>query len=213
MTPTYILYLITFLGFPILGFIIARHLDFEKSKKYLRSSFLVFVVHNILFFFGLSFKGDYSDYFVFSLEYLFLSLVICLLYKLTSSYAKILRTFGTIALVIGFLQGLIGIVMFIVISQDFETDTTYHFSSNNMTYQSRRYSFGFATLDDTRYTFETYREYDYLPFEKLINETDLFEFKSGLDFKNININIKYGIGGRILEFSSPNGKIFTTSIE
>lgn len=115
----------------------------------------------------------------------------------------------------GFLQGLIGILMFLVISQDYETDKIFNFNSNSKDYQSRRYSFGFATLDDTRYTFETYRAYDYLPFEKLINKTDLFELKSDLDFRddNFKVNIKDSVNKKLLEFSSANDKKYTTTID
>lgn len=105
--------------------------------------------------------------------------------------------------------------MFIVISQDYETGRIYNFNSNSKEYQTRRYCFGFTTLEDTRYTFETYREYGYLPFEKLINKTDLFELKSDLDFRENNfiVNIKDSADKKILEFSSANGKKYTTTID
>lgn len=215
MNPTYIIYLLTFLAFPILGLVISRYLDIEKSKKYLKWTFLFFASHNILFFLGLSIKGDYPDYFIFSLEYLFLSISTALLYKSTSFYTKAFRIIGTVILVIGFFQGLIGILMFIVISQDYEADKIYNFNSNEKEYKTRRYSFGFATLNDTRYTFETYREYSYLPIEKLINKTDLFELKCGLDFRDNNflIEIKENGNKRTLEFVSSNGQKYITTIK
>lgn len=215
MNPTYFIYLLTFLVFPVLGLVISRYIDLKKRKIFLRWTLVLFAIHNILFYFGLSIKGDYPDYIVFSLEYLFLSLTIFLLYKLTSGFSIIVRIIGTVLLFVGFVQGLIGVLMFIVISQDFETDKIYNFNSNNKDYQTRRYSFGFATLIDTKYTFETYREYDYLPFEKLINKTDLFELKSDLDFNDNNfvVNIKDNGDKKILEFSSTNCKKFTTTID
>jgi hypothetical protein len=215
MNPTYIIYLLTFLGFPILGFVISMYLDIERSKKYLQWIFFFFAIHNILFFLGLSIKGDYPDYFVFSSEYLFLCLTISLRYRSTDVYSKIFRIIGTVAIFIGFFQGLIGIVLFTVVSQDYETDRIYHFNSNSKNYQTRRYSFGFATLDDTRFTFETYRIYDYLPFEKLINRTDLSESKSGLDFSDnhFTVNLKDSVDKKTLEFSSTSGKKYTTTID
>ena len=215
MNPTYIIYLLTFLGFPILGLVISRYLEIERSKKHIKWTLLLFGIHNALFLLGISIKGDYPDYFIFSLEYLFLCLTIFLLYKSTSVYSKIFRIIGTVVLVAGFLQVFVGILMFIVVSQDYETDKTYNFNSNSKDYQTRRYSFGFATLDDTRYTFETYREYDYLPFEKLINKTDLFELKSDLDFSddNFSVNIKDSVNKMILVFSSTNGKKYKTTID
>ena len=105
--------------------------------------------------------------------------------------------------------------MFIVISQDFEADKIYNFKSNEKNYQTRRYSFGFATLDDIRYTFETYRAYQYLPFEKQIDKTDLFELKSNLNFgdENFSIDIKESENKRTIEFSSINGKQYKKTID
>jgi hypothetical protein len=215
MNPTYIIYLLTFLGFPILGLVISRYLDIEKSKKYLKWTLLFFAIHNILYLLGISINGDYPDYFIFSLEYLFLSLNVSLLYKATSIYLKTFRIIGKVILVIGFLQGLIGIVMFIVVSQDYETDKIYTFKSSNHDYQTRRYSFGFTTLADTRYTFETYRKYNYLPLERLINKTDLFELNSDLNFRDDNfiVNVVDSSNKRTLEFTSTNGKTFRTTVD
>ncbi len=215
MNPTYSIYLLTFLGFPILGLVISKNIDFDRSKKYLKWILFILAIHNVLFFLHFSIKGDYSDYFIFSLEYLYFSLLVSLLYKSTNVFFKIFRRVGTTILVIGFLQGLLGIVMFMIISQDYETDKIYNFDLNDKAFQTRRYSFGFVTLDDTRYTFETYRRYKFLPFEKLINKTDLFDLKSELDFRdtNFNVNMKDSSSKQILEFSSTNGMKYTKTIE
>lgn len=215
MTPTYIIYLLTFLGFPILGLLISKYLDFNRSKRYLKWPLILFAIHNILYIFGLSIKGDYPDYIAFSLEYLFFCVTIFLLFKATTTLSKTVGIIGMTVIVVGFIQGIIGILLFIVISQDFETDKIYNFKSDEKHYQTRRYCFGFATLDDTRYTFETYRIYKYLPFEKQINKTDLFELKSDLDFSdnNFGIEIKESGNKRILEFSSTNGKQYKVEID
>jgi hypothetical protein len=215
MNPTYIIYLLTFLVFPFLGFNLSKYFDIDRSKKYIKWMGLIFTIHNFLFFFGFSINGDYPDYFIFSLEYLFLSFAISILYKSTNVYSKIFRIIGTVVLVVGFLQGLIGIFLFIVFSQNYETDKIYNFKSNGKDYQTRRYSYGFATLDDTKYTFETYRKYNYLPFEKLINKTVLYGTKSDLDFEgdNFSVKIKDNSKKQILEFSSTNGKKYKTTIE
>lgn len=215
MNPTYFIYLFTFLGFPILGLAISRYLDLKKYKIYLKWAALLFIIHNILFTLGFSIKGDYTDYFIFSFEYLFLSITIALLYRFPSVSAKLFRVIGTIVLVLGFIQGLIGILMFIVISQDYEADRTYNLHANSTDYQTRRYSFGFATLDDTRYTFETYLHYKHLPFEKLINKTHFFELKTDLNFRDDNfvLNINASGNNKILEFSSANGEKYARTID
>ena len=214
MHPTYILYLLTFLGFPIVGYLISKYVEINVCKKYFKWIFLLFCIHNVLFIAGFSIKGDYPDYVIFSLEYLFLCSIVFFTYRSTSIFPEIVKIIGTGILVVGFLQGLIGILMFLVVWQDFETDKIYNFNSNNKIYQTRRYSFGFATLDDTRYTFETYRNFNYLPFEKLVNETELFELKNDLDFNSnkFSIRIKDSSDRQILEFSSANGKKYSAII-
>ncbi len=204
-----------FLGFPLLGLVLSNYVDLQAYKKYFLWAFLLFTTHNLLFYLGFSLKGDYPDYLIFSLEYLYLSLTIYRLYKVRNLTSKILRGIGTTILILGFLQGVVGILLFIVVSQDYETDQIYTFVSDNKDYQTRRYSFGFATLDDTRHTFETYRRYKYLPFEKLINKTDLFALKSGLNFGDGSFRVAMTNRNKkqILEFSSSEGKTHTVTVD
>ncbi len=193
-----------------MGLIISKYVNIKKNKKTIIWLASVFVIHNILFIQGLSFKGDYPDYFVFSIEYLFLSVIIIRLYKLKDNYSKIFRSIGSILLVIGFLQGLIGILLFIVISQDYETDKIYNFNNNKKSYQTRRYSFGFVTSESIRYSFKTYRRFEYLPFELKINKIDFFDTKCDLNFNDLNFTVS--INDLDLEFSS-NGVTHKIEIE
>lgn len=215
MSPIYYIYLLTFLGYPILGFFLSKNLEFESIKKHLFIVFLGFLIHNILFLFSYSLKGDYPDYLIFSLEYFFFCLTISLFYKLPNIYAKILRVIGTVMIGIGILQGLLGILLFIVISTDYESDKIYKFNFKNSDYQTRRYSLDFATLINTKYTFETYKYYNYLPFEKRIDKTSLFDLRSSLYFgvHNFSIIIKDSSNKQLIQFSSINGKTVTKIIE
>jgi len=214
MNLSYVIYLLTFLGFPILGFNLSKHIDYSRSKKCLILFFILFAIHNILFVLGYSLRGDYPDYVIFSLEYFYFSIIICLFYKSTHVIVKLISLLGAAVLIVGFLQGVVGILMFIVVSQDFETDKTYCFNYQGNDYQTRRYAFGFATLDDIRYSFETYRRYDFV-FEKLVDKTDLSQLKSGLDLKenNFKIGLKSNQEKTLLEFSSINGKIYRKQID
>lgn len=193
---------------------ISKFISYDRDSKLIKPIALFFLTHNILFAFGLSLKGDYIDYFIFSLEYLAFCLGIVFLFKMANVYAKILRVFGTIAISLGFIVGLIGIFMFIIISRDYETDKIFHFEKNSKTYETRRYSFGFATSANVRYTFKTYRTFKYLPIENQIDVTDFFDNKTDLDIDKddlkisvVNINNKEQI-----VFKSANGHIFYKSI-
>jgi len=69
---------------------------------------------------------------------------------------------------------------------------TFHFKTKDKTYETRRYSFGGATLDNTKYTFETYRVYKYFPFENKVDKTIFFdtESKVAIDEADLKIAIK-----------------------
>lgn len=215
MNLPYYLYLLTFLVFPILGFVLSNFTQLEGNGEYLKGPLLFFVLHNALFCIGYSLKGDYPDYIVFSLEYLFFSFATSLFYKSKNITVKILGEIGRAILILGLLQGLVGILLFLVVSQDYEADKIYNFKSSSHQYQTRRYSFGFATLDDTRFTFETYKTYSGLPFEKQVDKTDLFELKSELDFRDgaIGISITGESNTPKLEFRSSNGKKYVKAID
>ena len=96
---------------------------------------------------------------------------------------------------IGFINGLFGILLFIVISQDYEPDKIYNFDYNKYSYQTRRYSFSFATIDDTKYTFKTYKKCRYLPFENQINKIILYGFNNKINFneKGFDVCIKNSV--------------------
>jgi len=213
MNVTYYILLVSFLGYPIIGIILLNLIKLDNFSKLLVPTILFFLIHNILFAFGYSLKGDYVDYIIFSLEYLVLCLTVILL-KTTNIYFKIFRVIGTIAISLGFVIGFIGIIMFIVISQDFETDKIFHFENNSKSYETRRYSFGFATLENTRYTFKTYRNYKYFPIEKEIDTTDFFDNKTDLQIDEDKLKISIvntGTKQQIL-FISTNGHTFSKTL-
>ena len=104
--------------------------------------------------------------------------------------------------------------MFPAISQDYETDKTFHFISNDKIYETRRFSFGTIGSIDTRYTFEIYRDFKYLPIEHKVDKTYFFETKTDLDISEQGLKISIldsGIAEQII-FKSSNGKFFLKSI-
>jgi len=210
----YYIFLVSFLGFPFLGIILSGYLKFNWSSKFIKLIIIFFVVHNLLFLFGYSLKGDYIDYTIFSIEYLFLCFLTFGEYKSRSNYFKIFKVVGIVSISLGIIIGTVGIFMFPAISQDYETDKTFHFISNDKIYETRRFSFGTVGSIDTRYTFETYRDFNYLPIENKVDKTDFFETKTDLDISEQGLKISIldsGIAEQII-FKSSNGKFFLKSI-
>src|SRR3989442_1439956 len=153
MDTTYILLLLTFLIFPLIALVVAINFRVKNLYESFKVIGAIFLIHNIFFLFGLSLKNDYPDYFIFSAEYFFFCFIIFSLYKTRNIYIKILRILATVFIAFGFIIGCFGIFLFLFVTQDYETDMTFHFTSNDKTYETRRYSFGGATLDNTKYTF------------------------------------------------------------
>jgi hypothetical protein len=215
MTSIYYIFLVTFLVFPIIGIILSKQIVLNRFLKIRAPVVAFFLTHNILFIFGYSLKGDYIDYFIFSIEYLVFCLTISLLFKANNIFAKIVRIAGTIAISLGFIVGLIGILLFIFIAQDYETDKVFHFTSKGKKFETRRYSFGGATLSDTRYTFETYRNYKYFPLERKIDKTDFFDTKTNLniDEDELKISINRVDTKEQIIFQSTNGHTFSKSLD
>jgi hypothetical protein len=211
MDTTYYLLLLTFLAYPIVGLILSRFITLDKISNLIKPTILLFLIYNVFFAIGYSLKGDYADYIIFSIEYLAFCFATCLSFKIKNTYVKAFRVVGTIVISFGFIIGLIGIFMFIPISQDFESDKIFHFISNDKTYETRRYSFGFATLSDTRYTFKTFRVYKYLPFEKKIDKTNFFDTKTDLLIYEDALKISIIDSGdrKQIRFISTNGRTFS----
>jgi hypothetical protein len=211
---SYYLFIVTFITFPIFGFFISKHIKKIFLNRYLKVLFSIFIIHNSLFYFGLSIKGDYFDYSVFSLEYLFLSITTFTFYNKTTLFSRFISSIGIISMIIGTLIGFIGIWLFIVISMDYETDKIITFSSNEKEYVTRRYSFGFATTSDTRTTFETYRIFDIFPLEYKIDETDFFGSSSKINSSDENLKIQVQKQNKIdyIEFSSSDGGKFSKKL-
>jgi len=124
------------------------------------------------------------------------------------------KVVGIVSISLGIIIGTVGIFMFPAIFQDYETDKTFHFISNDKIYETRRFSFGTVGSIDTRYTFETYRDFNYLPIENKVDKTDFFETKTDLDISEQGLKISIldsGIAEQII-FKSSNGKFFLKSI-
>ena len=210
MELTYYLFLLSFLGFPIVALIIANNTKVERLFKFKKLIIALFVIHNLLFWVGLSLKGDYIDYFIFSFEYFVFCLIAFLLKGQTNLWTRLFRLVSLIGISLLFVFGLVGILLFIIISMDYETDKIFRFISKDKTYETRRYAFGFATTSDTRYTFETYRTFGIFPIEYKIDKTDFFDTKTNLRISEsqLKIEILSKNNKEQIRFISTNGNQF-----
>lgn len=103
---------------------------------------------------------------------------------------KIVRAVGMSVLILFSAAGIIGGIPFIVLSQDLHSDKKILFSGSAKRYESRRYTFGFTTLDGIRYRFETYRSYGLAPFEKRMDTTDFFDNTTDLNLSEEGFKIE-----------------------
>lgn len=181
----YCLYLVTFLLFPILAYLAAERFDFKKHGKLWKIATIFFLFYNLLLLLGVSFSGDYLDYSVCSLEYFYFALTTFLFFRIRTFGAKAIRIFGSILLGIGFVQGVFGILLFLVIAQDYEADEVFESHPNH---ETRRYKFGFATLENTKYTFESYTKFG--PMEYRIDVTTFMSSKTKLNFSDEKLKVR-----------------------
>lgn len=210
---TFILYLTTFLAYPILALTLSGYIDFSKYKKTLKIISSLFILHNLMFYLGYSLRGDYEDYVVFSLEYLLFCIFLIAYFKSENSLMRVFRLLGIFIVLLGYVQLLFSFFLIPIFSQDFEADRIYNFEQNEKTYQSRRYSFGFATLNDITYTYKTYRIFQYLPFEKHINTSVFSSLEDDLEFKDPDFYIELSSDEKFLEFHSSDGKTLLKKID
>jgi len=123
---------------------------------------------------------------------------------------KIGGILGFCGLIVGFLIGLAGILLFLVISQDYEADKVYCLESNGKHYQTRRYSYGFATIDSITYSFYTYRRYPFLPIENKIDTTEIIDTKGEVSPESEHFKIT--INSNTIIFSSGNDEKLLKSL-
>jgi hypothetical protein len=212
MNTAYYILLISTLVFPFVGLFASRKISVAISASVVKPVLLFFLFHNICFFLGFSLRGDYIDYGIFSLEYLVFCFVVFRLFKNRNPYARIARILGLIAIVSVFLIGLPGVLGFIMVSQDLAPNEVFRFTDHGKTYETRRYSSEFDIIPGTRYTFDTYRTFNYLLLERKIDQTDFFEARTKLNIGEKRLHIQIQQDGNKIVFLSTNGNSFTKSL-
>jgi len=214
MSPIYYILLFTLLGSPIVAIFLSAYLKIKLASSAFRLIVVFFLLHNLLFFFGYSLRGDYIDYTIFSLEYFAFCVMMFALFKTPGNSVGCFRAFGLIVVSLGILIGLLGIAFFIFLAMDFDAAKIFHFQNNNKTYETRLYTFEGATLSNTKYTFETYRRFQFLPIEHKVDKTIFYDDKTELDISDpkLKISVLDTLGGRKIIFKSTNSKTFEKMI-
>lgn len=155
---------------------------------------------------GYSLSGDYADYILLSLEYLFVFIVIMIYRKcFTNVFSKILGLVMYTVWVVGIIVALPQMTFLSTADMEYTFDGSFEFKSNGKRYETRRYDFSFETMESPQYTFRTYRELDFVPIEKIIDESALNTIK-GFDgvADNLQMSIIMRNGKQILLFRAPD---------
>lgn len=209
MVPVYFILIISLLAIPLVVSIISRHIKIGKILPFIKLTYLFLLIYFVLNLFNYSFSGDYPDYIMYSLAYFMFCLAVFNISNLSKSIFSILfRVFGWVVISVFLIIGFVGIVLFIPAAHEFHSDKQFRFKSNNNSYESRRYNFGFATLNDIKYTFTTYKKFEFLPFEKEIDCTSFLDTKTEVDIASDDLKIEILGLDSIIIFKSANGQMF-----
>ncbi len=176
MKFTYFLFLLTFWGYPIIAGVVISYFgdaNFSQGnariRKYIAVSIPFFLLFDAACYSGYSFSGDYADYFIFSLQYFVICLLVEGIKHSRNIWLEVLRIGGYLILVSGALIGLFGMLTALPLTNGY-CDKEFRLKSHNHTYVLRRYSDFELAPSAIFYTFSLYRKFGFLPIEKFVRE-------------------------------------------
>jgi hypothetical protein len=164
-----LLLLITCLFFPVLWYIISRSKWVQRWRKILYIFFSIEIIHLFLFYRGISFRWDYIDYTLFSIDYL----LFCIWVYGAKPRHILLRICRWSLIFITGVWTLIWAITtpsILFLSNDFEVHSKYQYQQDWDTFEVRRYITGDATTSNSIYTTDTYKLFGKLPFELHIHQ-------------------------------------------
>lgn len=171
MYPIILLYL-TFCGYPLISLILSKLIKINTSALWIKLIVGFFLIYDTLLVFNISFKGDYIDYTLLSLEYLLLCLYIFFAPDPSSIISKLSMGIGVIIFALSLIFTLFSMILFPLLAQNYESSHVVHFYVNDKNYTTRQYDFGTIGANKIRHTFNTYKTFSALPFEYHIDRTD-----------------------------------------
>jgi hypothetical protein len=203
-------------GSPILAYLLCRYVEPKRLFKPLTVIALIGLVHNLFYVYGLSLRGDIADYIVFAVEYFAFCGLVFAAFRLRrkANYIKIFAALGLIPIACGVCASVPGSLLFLMMVQDSICDRTLQVASAHGRYETRRYTFGGATLSTTRFNFETYQLFVLPAFERLIDDTTLFDDKTKLllDSERLAVTLRRSPVGVELSFRDERGTTFEKTL-
>lgn len=159
-----------------------------KGLKYFLGFFLLY---DLAFYCGYSIKGDYPDYVIFSLQYLwFCTLIFSIKWEVL--WHKMLKMAGLLLVGLGYVVGFLGaIIIFILASFDMESNRQFHITKDGMNYDIRIFSNGgWVGSMYTYYTFDAYKKLGPLEYRlisiRISNGDSKLNFRGNLQFSIVD---------------------------
>jgi hypothetical protein len=201
---------------PLVAYLLCRYVEPKRLFKPLTVITLIGLIHNLFYVYGLSLRGDVADYVVFAIEYFAFCGLVFAAFRLRrkANYVMIFAALGLIPITGGVCASVPGSVLFLMILQDSISDRTLRVESAHGNYETRRYTFGGATLSATRFNFETYQLLVLPAFERLIDDTTLFDNKTKLhlDSDLLTVALRNSNSGVQLSFRDEMGTTFEKTL-
>jgi len=200
------------LAFPVLAYLLCRRVEPKRLLKPCSILVLIGLIHNLFGALGLSLRGDLADYFVVTIEYLAFCCLVFAAFALSrkGDSVLLLSVLGFIPMACGVCASIPGSLLFLFMAQDLVSEHTVHVASAHGRYETRRYASGGATLDATKYTFETYQILILPAFERHLDTTTLFDNRTTLHLGSelLTVALRKSNSGVQLEFLDEQGSSF-----
>jgi hypothetical protein len=201
---------------PLVAYLLCRLIEPNRLLKPLTVIALIGLVHNLFYVYGLSLRGDIADYIVFAVEYFAFCGLVFAAFRLhrKANYIMIFAALGLIPIACGVCKSIPGSLVFLMMVQDSICDRTLQVASAHGRYETLRYTFGGATLSATRFNFETYDLFVLPAFERLVDDTTLFDNKTPLrlDSSLLTVTLRHSNSGIQLSFRDEMGTKFEKAL-
>ncbi|NDV63737.1 hypothetical protein [Bacteroides sp. 224] len=208
MRSLILLYLATFIVYPLVAIFLSKHIVFRRDKYWLLGVLLLPFISFWASANSYSWVGNFFNYFWISLGYFFFCLYSYALARSKKLVFKIPGILGSIATVVGFIQLFFTFFAVCMMTIGSDSDKEYKIHHQGEEYIVRQYILSFVTLMNETHTFVTYKQCKNLPFEKRVDKAS---FRSQddppVDFRDPYFRIEIGgdQGSEWIKFSSLNG--------
>ena len=213
MGPLYYIFTSTLLTLPLISLILSRKVNPKQLIKYTFTPLIIIVIYILIGQIGYSFYGDYPEYIIVSIGYFLFSIA-------TFSYPRLLikkthrlliQIIPCSIIILLFINGLFGIVLFPTFEGDYESKIKYNFQSDNYNLETRKFQSSWVTNMYTKYSFDTYKILIPKLIEYKIDETVLRDNKTRLILDHPD-SLSIQLRNDTLSFSTTNGEVLHKKI-